>query len=356
MSNEEKTKMVKNRRTKKNGKWTWENFSKRSVEDHREFKGWDFMLQLLISAMKTPYYSKGSYDGMFSDDTLKRMRQELRQRDRDLLVTMFLTGGRVSEVIMLHSGNFELMDDRIRVRNMPLLKRYKKIKDKVSVIQQVEKPGPGYQFMKWIDTMAWVKRTWITETLVKERQVFPIPMWEPFTNYLVNLVKKSKRGEGGYHWLFPSSHVRGRKELSGVEMWMADQFGLVKRDEKTKKVIEPYTRPWISETRAYQIVKMVSKPLVQEGKLTNLSTPAWNHLIRGQRASQCASQYGFFTPHLSRFFGWEGGWTSGRATTAQIYAGLSDEDLWEQMSKYRGRVESSKEKLEEILRREYSAN
>ena len=49
-------------------------------------------------------------------------------RDRTLVATLFLTGGRISEVLLLKKENFDLShEDVIVVKSMPLVKRFQRV-------------------------------------------------------------------------------------------------------------------------------------------------------------------------------------------------------------------------------------
>ena len=77
----------------------------------------------------------------------------------------------MSEVLSLTNGNFEFReaDGVILVRNMKLLKRYKKLSEKIK-----EDGSKG----------------WETEKLDKTRKTFPIMLSEPFVPILIEWIEK----------------------------------------------------------------------------------------------------------------------------------------------------------------------
>ena len=96
--------------------WYWKvhKYKRISVEsDIKEFCGWDLLLDIIRECDNTPY----SFD-----------QEHLIRRDKGLIAALFLTGGRVIEVLELRKRNFELDDqDWIIVRGMRVAKRYKKL-------------------------------------------------------------------------------------------------------------------------------------------------------------------------------------------------------------------------------------
>jgi len=170
--------------------WRFHKYERVSVEtDIKEFCGWDFLLGIIRECENTPY----SFD-----------REYFVKRDKGLITALFLTGGRVIEVLELRKRNFELDDPEwIIVRGMRVAKRYKKIGE------YMDKEG---------------NTRWITETKFEPRGRFPIPRKEPLVPYLLDHLNQVD------DYLFPSPKT-------------------------TKK------RPHMTTTRAYQIVNNVGKRL-----------------------------------------------------------------------------------------------
>ncbi|MEM3666669.1 MAG: hypothetical protein QW222_06275, partial [Candidatus Bathyarchaeia archaeon] len=108
------------------------------------------------------------------------------KRERAFISALFLTGGRVSEVLSLKVENFEIRraEGLIIVRGMPLFKRYRKIEETQSL--------DG-------------KKRWITERLEKTRKPFPILLNEPLTPILLGWLTIQGKG-----LLFPSSYRKGK--------------------------------------------------------------------------------------------------------------------------------------------------
>ena len=124
------------RNPKKEGKikkrgWFWKvyghSYKRVSVDDLRGFCGWSFVDRLLEECLATPYYEKPH--GLFINTLKKKyedtdtpvtqiykeeeklrtkLRAELQLRDQHIGATAMATGGRISEILMLHANNFTL--------------------------------------------------------------------------------------------------------------------------------------------------------------------------------------------------------------------------------------------------------
>ena len=300
----------------KNRDGTWENYQRMSVEDIPEFVGGDFMMRLIGEAQKTMYYPQVNPIDEINSKRLK-LRRELRLRDTALIATLFCTGGRISEVLMLTADNFKLEErngeHRLLVGNMALLKRYDKQEEVLDL--KDERPegvlGRLYTYSKKRD--AYVRVKWITESKLAERLAIPIPLWEPLTRVLVDRIEWAKKNAdpdkfGGYPWLFPSSRKPSREEDPGVQLWIEEKFGLK-------------ARAWYSPQRAYQIVRDLGN---------RLDTHIWNHWFRAQRASQLVRDYEFREHDLNRYFGWVSS-RAGKISMAAKYARVGVSDLWKKM-------------------------
>lgn len=202
-----------------------------SVKEVKEFCGWE-SLKMVVQAGRT-------------------------QRDRALLSGLFLTGGRISEVLKLQVDHFKLnLDDTyIIVQTMPRVKAYRKI-------------GPtqkwkcqGHCSMRWNMEPTDEQRKihgevvrydgWFT-TPSEEYRTFPIHRSEPVTGHLLKYL--------------------GRFDNPGVYLFN------------------------IKYPRAYEIA-------VEAGQHCNIHTPP--HWFRAQRASQLAFEYGFTEQDLVEFFKWQ---------------------------------------------------
>ena len=300
----------------KNTDGTWENYQRMSVEDIPEFVGWDFLMKLLGESQKTLYYPNVN---PIEDINSKRiaLRREKRLRDAALISALFLTGGRISEVLMLTADNFKLQEidgeSRLLVSGMSLLKRYDKQEEVLDL--KDERPegvlGRLYSYSKKRD--AFVRVKWITESKIAERLSIPIPLWEPLALVLVDRINWAKENAdpdkfGGYPWLFPSSRRPSREEDPGVQLWIEEKFGLK-------------ARAWYSPQRAYQIVRDLGN---------RLDTHIWNHWFRSQKASQLVRDYEFREHELNRYFGWVSS-RAGKISLAAKYARVGVSDLWDKM-------------------------
>lgn len=117
--------------------------AKRSVEIVESFCGWDRLVELLQKCSQ--------------------------KRDKALVSALFETGGRVSEVLQLRKDNFVVQEPYVIVKAMPVLKRYKKVGERV------DKNG---------------RKRWVTERKNAYR-TFPIHMKEPLCPTLIDHVENS---------------------------------------------------------------------------------------------------------------------------------------------------------------------
>ena len=340
---------------------SWEKYNRKKIDDLKEFSGWDFMAQLITECAYTPYYPEGP--PTIDAEQLEVMRQNLRFRDQSLISTSLLVGGRISEVLMMTAENFTIERDYIEVKNAPLLKRYDKVDEDIVVRKKrLPKDHPYYKLyhwstLEWKDDEGnkhvggWVKRTWKTEARVEERDPFPIPLWEPFTNILIArvqwarerqkrlMVKKNigAHPEWKYPFLFPTNSKTSKVESPGVQKWIEDD-----------KKFRLQSRAWLSPDRAYQIVRSVGHRLGEritaniedsyERKRAMDHYHVWDHRFRTERASQLGSEYKYNEMELNRFFSWESAWSGKHKTMAQRYAHLGFKDLWDPMIAHKDEV------------------
>jgi integrase len=219
----------------KTGYWSHNKYYRLNVKDYVEsFCGWDPLKQLV------------SYAG--------------NQRNQAFISSLFLTGGRVSEVLSLKRQNFEIRQAEgiIIVRNMKLLKRYRKVKE-VKVNGQ---------------------KKWITEKLFKTRNPFPISTHEPLTPMLLEWLNQTE------DYLFPSPY-KIEKPLS--------RFWAYKLIRKIDKTIPQKLREQLG----------LNKPFIVNGKKISDTIHLWLHYFRSQRASQLVSDYGYEVIDLIDYFSWE---------------------------------------------------
>lgn len=283
---------------------SWEYYTRGTRKDIPGFVGWNYIKTLSNEALKTDYYPNPH--PFLSPEWRQEKREHLRRYDQALVAALILLGGRIQEILMTHTGMFELDGEFISVSGMPVLKRIKKIATKVQVLKELPENGIipfGYE---WSPAYrAFIKREWETTSIIQEREPFPVPTWEPLSNILLEWINRSEEGLGGYRWLFPTPASPKRKEDPGVQRWVDDHFKLDHR-------------AWISHERAWQkITKM--------GARTGYKI--WDHWFRSQRASQLVKQYDFNERHLNRFFGWSSGWASQKRSTASSYAKTDYKEL-----------------------------
>ena len=186
------------------------------------------------------------------------------EREEAFFSTLFLTGGRVSEVLNLRRSNFEARREEglIVVRNMLLLKRYKKLR-------QYE-AADGEKTAK----------KWVTQRLQKTRKPFPIQMQEPLTPKLLGWIEKSA------NLLFPSPYKTDRP-LS--RFWAY----------KTVRKLDESLSSDLKESLG------LNKPFVVDGRQVGDALHLWLHWFRSQRASQLVNDYGFEVVDLIDYFSWE---------------------------------------------------
>ena len=204
------------------------------------------------------------------------------EREQAFFSALFETGGRVSEVLALTKQNFILNEPKgvIIVRDMPLMKRYRKIKE----IENPEETG----------------RKWITEKIHKKRKQFPILLKEPLTPILLKWLEKTS------DLLFPSPYRAG---LPLTRFWAYYQIRKIDR-----KLPE--------DVRA---ALGLNKPFIYREYYISSRLHLWLHWFRSQRASQLVHDYGFEIMDLLNFFEWE------RYETALHYAKKGWRDLANKM-------------------------
>jgi len=242
--------------------------------------------------MKVGYWSENKYyrlnvkdyvEGFCGWKPLKELVGNVEsERDQAFITDLFLTGGRVSEVLALKYLNFDVREAErvIIVRNMKLVKRYKKISE------TVDSEG---------------KKHWVTRKLLTTRKVFPISTLEPLTPIVLEWLDKigpkteEEKARMDDILLFPSPYKIG---FPLTRFWA---YKLIRNLDKN-----------ISEDLQEQLG--LNKPFWKEGKKISDTIHLWLHWFRSQRASQLVSDYDFEVLDLIDFFTWE------RTETAVIYA------------------------------------
>jgi len=315
---------------KKRADGSWEEYTRAGVRKLRDFIGWPTILRLLWECRNTHYYANPK-DFRFDEEERLQLREALCIRDQALLATAFLTGGRISETLMLHADNFIVERERIVVREMPLLKRYTLEKEELWTSPTPPtrlRRGEDYRWDK--GRGLFVIEHKVSEVQVAERGDFPIPLWEqPLAGILLRRIEWARRERervegtaigkrrGGRAWLFPSPYKTKRKESVGVQKWIEDMFEL-------------RTRPWVSPQKGYKVSRMVGERIGLTG-----ASHLFNHWWRSQRASQLKEDYQLEEPQLEGFFSW----AIPRGKTSREYTQVGLRGLWRWMVAEKGRVE-----------------
>jgi integrase len=300
------------------GSWRPEHgghYERAKVKDLKEFIGWELLKDLIDESLKTRYFEKPH--PFLTDEYREAKRREICLTDRAIQATAFLTGARISEVLMAHADNFSVEGDFLICKDLPVLKRFHKV---ASEIEYLDKPESGETIPKeytWSKQYgAFVKIKWVTEPKIELREEFPIPLWEPFIDTLEKRIREAKPGPGGFRWLFPSPMIPEREESKGIQRWVLEKFGLE-------------ARAWLSPERSYQKVRTIGE---------RLGLHVYDHWYRSMRASMLARAYRFDERLLSRFFSWAGGWATSQPSMAARYARTGLEDLTEKMLVNRSRL------------------
>lgn len=169
--------------------WYWkthgDEYHKRSMANIDKFVGWPTLMELIEECEHTEY----RITGLNTDETdAEKYRERLIHRDKALIAALFLTGGRVNEVVPLRKSQFEIHPLSLQVRGMRVLKRYKKLG------HTVDEQG---------------RKHYVTETIAATRGIVPIRYAEPLVPVLLGYLKTVD------DFLFPSP-VRSRDYISGA--------------------------------------------------------------------------------------------------------------------------------------------
>lgn len=183
-----------------------------SVErDVQEFCGWPKLLGLVAECDKTTYRVD--------------QRDHLRERDKALVATLFETGGRVSEVLMLRKQNFHIQKDRVLVKGMRVLKRYRKVGE------YKERSG---------------RKSWKTDSVFTTRGIFTVRRFEPLAPIMVSWI------EACNDYIFPSGS--NKNKLQHLSRTRAYQ---ILRDLGRRVGIHLYNH-WFRAQRASQLASEYS--------------------------------------------------------------------------------------------------
>ena len=239
---------------------TWKQFYKRSMRDVPPFIGWNKLLSIIDACNSLPY------DIYHRDYCI--------ERDKVLFTTLFLTGGRITEVLALEKNNFDTdvhskENDYCIVANMLYLKRYEKVG---SYFETTEKEPTG-SFAKMYEpklrpdgSQYWIRKRWRTSTASPSvqakriRKPFPILKREPLYPILETWLQRNHSD-----LLFPSPKKRkdGTRHMTRANAWT-----IINRLQELTKI------------------------------------EMWPHWFRSQRASQLKNEYGLSKDDLQDWFQW----------------------------------------------------
>lgn len=273
--------------------WYWKvhgnEYERFRVGELPKFCGWQSLLKLVAECENMEYF-KRSHLFKLSEAEKEALKRKLIKRDKALISTAFETGGRISEVLMLKKANFTVQADRFVVRDMPVVKRYEKVGERIEKWQGEGEPEDTKTWHWSHKYDGWIRRKFITKPKMDRRNVLEIPRFEPLTQYIVD-------------WL---------EQLPSNDSWLFTGYG-------------KYENKPITSTRAYQIIRQIG---LRAGVMDICC-----HWFRSMRASQLAEEYGFREFELIRFFSWQ----SDRY--ARLYAKLAPEKLFEMMAPEKIKVE-----------------
>lgn len=223
--------------------WSTHEYTRRSVEqDVTRFVGFDKLKQL---SNLVPDYNKA--------------------RNQNLFRAIFLTGGRVNEVLELKKENFAIKDDEIIITDMPLEKRYKKTGTYTEWTDEKPKNILKRLYEYDEEKKKFHRKRYNTEKIFEIRKEFRFSTQEPFAQELIEWINKIDQG-----YLF-----------SGY-------------------------KPQLSYMTAYRIID---------------STGYYPHWLRAQRASCLIVEYGWKMEMMMEWMGWE------ELSTARHYAKYGPSEL-----------------------------
>jgi len=197
--------------------WYWkvhgDEYKRFKVADLPKFCGWNTLLKLIQECSRTPYY-RNSRLIKLSEAEKEALRRKLIARDKTLIATAFETGGRIQEVLLLKKENFEVLDDRLIVRDMLVVKRWEKIGEKIEVWKGEDEPKDTKLWHWSHKHEAWIRRKFITKPKMDRRNVLEIPRFEPLTPYIIEWLKQLPNGG----WMFPSYGKNMNKPITTTRL------------------------------------------------------------------------------------------------------------------------------------------
>ena len=266
----------------KPGYWATHEYERESVMNLPGFCGWKTLMWLVKAADLTQYRtSQNDY---------------LRQRDQSLVCLLFQTGGRVQEVLQLRKGHFKILEDKILVSGMPVVKRYKKVRSWIEKRKDLPtrlfdgKPNALAGLYEYDEKhRCYTRKRWETLPNPFKRMDFTIWKQEPLSTVTIEWILQSN------DYLFPAAYLRSKQ-------------------------------PFLAPSRAYTILKRIEdnfNGLINERAVDLEQVKLYDHWFRGMRASQLHKEYKYDEFRLKRFFAWES------SKMAYHYAHVDVEELEE---------------------------
>jgi len=239
---------------------TWKQYHKRSIgsDEVPQFLGWNKLLFIIDSCNRLPY------DIYYKD--------YCRERDKAFISTLFLTGGRVGEVVALRKDNFDFdsNQDFCVVHDMLLEKKFQRIGSYYETVETMPKGAhaPLYEPKIFDDgKQVWIRKRWnttITSPKAQQKRIrkpFPIFNADPLFPIMEAWIKRNHS-----NLLFPSPK---------------------RRKDGSRTMTQ--TNGWIIINRLQKITKI----------------QMWPHWFRSQRASQLYHEWGLTWEELKLWFSWE---------------------------------------------------
>jgi integrase len=194
---------------------------------------------------------------------------------QEIFATTFLTGGRISEVLLLRKKNFRIEEDQIIIEGMRLLKRYEKVEEYIE--WKNEKPKGAFAKLYKYDEKSkkWYRKRYKTVLRKEYRPAFSFPINEPLVPLLLRRLNEIEDKE---QLLFPSL-LKSYKDY-------------------------PISRQLVHEDFSKVVI----------GHDENGEVHLYPHWLRAQRASCLISFYNMSVEEMMEWFGWS------EAKTALMYA------------------------------------
>ena len=231
---------------------------------------------------------------------------------KSFFTSMFQTGGRALEVLLLKKNNFTVIPNEgiVVVKNMRLLKRYKKTDSYID--------DEGH-------------KRWHTARFKAFRKPFSIQLREPFTPILLRHLDSIKQPDA---YLFPSPQGHSRRFNKAhpiINNIVPDVNGQVPYSPTWEYVnirkINDLASEDLKERLGLMRPFMAYDPELKDKVKIADEIHLWLHWFRSQRASQLVADYNFDEMDLLGYFTWED------IKTALRYAKTGLKRLTEKQSK-----------------------